>query len=388
MTMTIGVPRENFPDESRVAIVPSTLQALTKAGMTVRVESGAGILAGYSDESYRSAGAQVESRPAVFEASDIVVCVRALGANLPGLQRQLEEYRSGTTLVGMLDPLSHPQPILAAASAGIRAFALELLPRITRAQSMDVLSSQSNLAGYKAVLLAADATPKVMPMMTTAAGTITPARVLIIGAGVAGLQAIATARRLGAVVSAYDIRRDTRQQVESLGARFVDLGIEAGDAQDKGGYAKAMGEEFYRLQRDALAKVCSENDIVITTALIPGRKPPLLVTKEAVARMRPGSVVVDLAAERGGNCEVTVPDQVVEVDGVRVFGPTNLPASVPFHASALYAKNVATFLTHLVRDGEVQVDMDDEITRETLLTDGGKVVHPRFREMLEIGGQA
>lgn len=386
--MTIGVPRETFPGENRVALVPNAVPGLIKAGIQVRIESGAGVAAGYSDDAYHAAGAQIDDRVVLFEKSDIVACVRALGANLPGLERDLAGYRFGTTLVGMLDPLSDPEPISAAASKGIRAFALELLPRITRAQAMDVLSSQSNLAGYKAVLLAAAEVPKVLPMMTTAAGTITPARVLVVGAGVAGLQAIATARRLGAVVSAYDIRPDTRQQVESLGARFVDLGLDTEGTQDKGGYAKAMDEEFYRLQRKALAKVCADSDIVITTALIPGRRSPLLITKEAVTGMKPGSVVVDLAAERGGNCELTVADQVVDVDGVRVCGPTNLPATVPFHASALYSKNMTTFLNLLVREGEIKLDLEDEIIRETLLTDGGKVIHPRLREMLDLGGEA
>jgi NAD(P) transhydrogenase subunit alpha len=271
---------------------------------------------------------------------------------------------------------------------GITSFAVELIPRISRAQSMDALSSQAAIAGYKAVLLAAGMLPKIFPMLTTAAGTIAPARVLVVGAGVAGLQAIATARRLGAIVEAYDVRPAVKEQVESLGAKFVELPLEDTAAEDTGGYAKAQDESFYRRQQETMAKVVATSDVVITTALVPGRKAPVLVSAAMVAGMAPGSVIVDLAAEQGGNCELTQADQVVIAHGVSVTGPTNLPATVPQHASQLYAKNVATFLAHLVKEGEVRLDTEDQITRETLVTRDGRVVNPRVCEALGIPAPA
>ena len=261
-----------------------------------------------------------------------------------------------------------------------RSFALDLVPRITRAQSMDVLSSQANIAGYRAVLEAAVRLPRILPMMTTAAGTVTPAKVLVLGAGVAGLQAIATAKRLGAHVSAYDVRPAVKEQVQSLGAKFVELALDTGSGEGAGGYARAMGEEFYARQRELLGHVVAEQDVVICTALIPGQRSPLLVTRDAVERMRQGSVIVDLAAERGGNCEATVPGEEAVVAGVTVLGPTNLAAEVPFHTSQLYARNITTFLAHLLAHGLPAVDLDDEICRETLVTRGGQVVHPKIRE--------
>jgi NAD(P) transhydrogenase subunit alpha len=282
----------------------------------------------------------------------------------------------------MADPIGAPEPARFAADKGLTLFALELLPRITRAQSMDVLSSQANLAGYKAALLAADALPKLFPMMMTAAGTITPSRVFVVGAGVAGLQAIATARRLGAVVSAYDVRPAVKEQVESLGARFAEIGLDSQDAQDSGGYAKEMGKDFYRRQAEMMSGVLAESDAVITTAAVPGRKAPILVTQAMVEGMRPGSLIVDLAAERGGNCELTRPGGVVEHGGVKILGPLNLPSQVPYHASQLYGRNIATFLLHVARSGSVSIDASDEITAGTLVATGGRITHEAVREAL------
>ncbi len=303
--MKIGTVTETFPGERRVALVPGVLPALKKAGLDVCIQAGAGREAGFDDESYRAAGAEVlERREQVFESAEVICQVRTLGANPQAGRDDLQRVRSGQTLIGLSEPFTDSEPILALAGAGVQTIALELMPRITRAQSMDVLSSQATIAGYKASLMAADALPRMFPMMMTAAGTLAPAKAFIIGAGVAGLQAIATTKRLGAVVLAYDVRPAVKEQVESLGARFVVLELESEGAQDKGGYAKAMDEEFYRRQRELMMKAVADNDVVITTAAVPGRKPPVLVTQEMVEAMSPGSVIVDLAAERGGNCEL------------------------------------------------------------------------------------
>lgn len=380
--MVIGVPRESGLGERRVALVPGALAPLTKAGLEIRVEADAGRAAGFLDEEYTRAGAVVvPSRAEVF-AADIVLQVRTLGANPEGWEQDLALCREGTTVIGMMDPLSAPAAVSAAAARGVTAFSLELIPRITRAQAMDVLSSQANLAGYKAVLLAAEALPKILPMMITAAGTLTAARVFVVGAGVAGLQAIATAKRLGAVVTAYDVRPAVKEQVESVGARFLELALQGEKAEGTGGYARAMDAEFYRQQAELMKPVVAESDIVITTAAIPGQKAPILITREMVDGMRPGSVVVDLAAERGGNCDLTCPGETTNHHGVLIMGPLNVPSTLAFHASQLYAKNVATFLHHLVKNKELQVDRQDEITRETLLTWQGEVVQPRVRERL------
>jgi NAD(P) transhydrogenase subunit alpha len=288
----------------------------------------------------------------------------------------------GQAVIGFGEPLTSVEATHKLAACGVSFLAMELMPRITRAQSMDALSSMATISGYKAVLLAADTLPRMFPMLMTAAGTVAPAKVLVIGAGVAGLQAIATARRLGAVVSGYDIRDAVKEQIESLGARFVVLNVQAGDAQDKGGYAKAMGEDFYRRQREALGDVLAEQNVVITTAAVPGKKAPILVTREMAARMAPGSVIVDIAAERGGNCELTRPGDAVEQNGVRILGPVNLPSAVPFHASQMYAKNIATFLKYLVKDGTLVLNREDEIVRETLVTHSGEVVHAKVRELM------
>jgi NAD(P) transhydrogenase subunit alpha len=379
--LLIGIPRETCPGERRVAVAPTALAHLKKAKLDVIVESGAGLEAGFTDEAYKAAGAAVGSRADVLKA-DVIASVRALGANPDRAASDLAGMHEGQALVAVMDPLSNPGPVTAAAKAGIAAFALDLMPRITRAQSMDVLSSQANLAGYKAVLMAAEALAKIFPMMMTAAGTITPARVLVVGAGVAGLQAIATAKRLGAVVSGYDVRAAAKEQVESLGARFVELPLETGESQDSGGYAKAMDERFYQRQAELMAGVVADSDVVITTAAVPGKRAPVIVTRAMVEGMQPGAVIVDLATERGGNCEATVAGQTVVINGVTVMGPLNVPSTVPFHASQLFARNVATFLAHLCKEGSLKIDTEDEITRETLLTQGGEVVHARVRELL------
>jgi NAD(P) transhydrogenase subunit alpha len=381
MGIAIGVLRESFPGERRVAVVPLSVPVLVKAGAEVIFERGAGVAAGFPDAEYEQKAARPASRDEVFANAGVLLQVRTAGANgdAAGEARRL---RSGQAIVGFGEPLSVPEAYRDLASAGVAAFSMELMPRITRAQSMDSLSSMATIAGYKAVLLAADALPRMFPMLMTAAGTITPARVLVIGAGVAGLQAIATARRLGAVVSGYDIRPTVKEQIESLGARFVTLAIETGTAQDQGGYAKAMGEEFYRRQRELMGDVIANHDVVITTAAVPGRKAPILVTKEMVMRMPPGSVIVDIAAERGGNCELTRPGETAVEYGVSILGPLNLPSTIPYHASQMYSRNIAAFFAHLVTKGELKIDLSDEITRETLVTYQGEIVHRSVRQAL------
>jgi NAD(P) transhydrogenase subunit alpha len=381
--MIVGVPRETYPSERRVALVPAVLPTLTKAGLQVLLEAGAGAAAGYPDAEYSAKGAQIAaSRAEVFAQAEIIAQVLCDGANDKTGQADLPLLRSRQIVIGFLRPFGLRETLQEIASRGVLAFAVELMPRITRAQSMDALSSMATISGYKAVVLAADTLPRIFPMLTTAAGTITPARALIIGVGVAGLQAIATARRLGAVVSAYDVRPAVKEQVLSLGARFVELPIEAKDAQDARGYATAQGEEFYRKQRELLGDAVAASEIVITTAVIPGKKAPILVTKEMVARMTPGSVIVDLAAERGGNCELTRPGETVVENGVTIVGETNLASTVPYHASQMYAKNLTAFLLNLVKDGKFQFNEADEIHRETLLTRDGEIVNARVREFL------
>jgi NAD(P) transhydrogenase subunit alpha len=371
--MKIGVPLEQLSGEHRVALTPGSIASLKKAGFDVVIEHDAGLRAGFPDAAYAEKGAQiVEGRTGVF-AADIVVQVRV--GDLPLM-------RPDQVIIGMADPLSAPEIARELAKRRVTAFALELIPRITRAQSMDVLSSMATIAGYKAVLVAANSLPRMFPLLTTAAGTVTPAHVFIVGVGVAGLQAIATARKLGAVVEAYDVRPAVKEQVQSVGAKFVELPLETAQAEDKGGYAKAQDESFYQRQREMMARVVAANDVVITTAVVPGKKAPVLVTAEMVRAMAPGSVIVDLAAERGGNCELTRADEVVVEHGVSIFGPTNLPSTVPYHASQMYAKNITTFLLHVFKDGGVKVDPNDEITRETLIATGGEVVNPRVRAAL------
>jgi NAD(P) transhydrogenase subunit alpha len=382
LAVIIGVPRETFPGERRVALIPRACEALGKLGASVLVEEAAGVEAGFPNDHYTGRGAVVTNRADIFGKSDIILQVRSLGANPDAGRSDLNLLRSGQILIGFGEPLTAAREIPDLARTGVSYFAMELMPRITRAQSMDALSSMATIAGYRAVLLAATTLPKMFPMLMTAAGTVTAARVFVLGAGVAGLQAIASSRRLGAVVSAYDIRTAVKEQIESLGAKFVVLNIEAGGSEDKGGYAKAMGEDFYRRQRELLTEVLREQDVVITTAAVPGQKAPILVTAEMASALQPGSVIVDIAAERGGNCELTHPGQTVVHNGISILGPLNLPSTVPYHASQMYASNLVSFLKLMVNKGELKVNREDEIIRETLVTQGGEVVHARVSEKL------
>src|ERR1700741_1015317 len=374
--MIVGVPRETFPGERRVALVPSVIPTLAKSGLEVVIEAGAGLEAGYPDADYIAKGAKiVANRAEVFRTSDIIVQVLAHGSNDKTGEADLPLFRREQVLIGFLRPLGELKTIQQIAATGLTSFAVELMPRTTRAQAMDALSSMGTICGYKAVILAADTTPRIFPMLTTAAGTITPARVFVIGAGVAGLQAIATARRLGAVISAYDLRPAAKEQVQSLGGRFVELPIEAKDAQDARGYARAQDETFYQRQRELLGRVVKESDVVITAAVIPGKKSPVLVTEEMVVGMAPGSVIFDLAAERGGNCELTEGGKTVIKHGVTIIGAINVASGVPYHASQMYARNTTAFLTHLIKDQKLHLNLEDEIVRETLVTHDGDVVN-------------
>jgi NAD(P) transhydrogenase subunit alpha len=381
----IGVPKESYPGERRVALVPSVLPTLTKAGFEVHIQSGAGIDAGYPDSLYAEKGGKIApDRPAVFGAADIIAQVLCYGPNDINGELDLALYRRNQILVGFLRPFGSLEVVQQIAQAGVTSFAVELMPRTTRAQSMDALSSMATVSGYKAVLVAADSHPRIFPMLTTAAGTVTPARVFIIGCGVAGLQAIATARRLGAVVSAYDLRPAVKEQVQSLGGRFVELPIEAKDAQDAGGYARAQDEDFYRRQRELLGKVVQESDVVIAAAVIPGKKSPILVTEEMVKGMALGSVIFDLASERGGNCELTEAGKTVVKHGVTIIGTINVASGVPYHASMMYARNISAFVTHLIKDQKLNLNLEDEIVRGTMLTSGGEIAQPRMREFFKL----
>ena len=383
--MIIGVPREIYPGERRVALVPIVVPNLVKAGFEVAIEKGAGVEAGYPDALYAEKGAKiVPDRAGLFANAEIVVQVLCYGSNDINGKADLPLLRRGQILIGFLRPLGSAEVIQQIAGTGVTSFSVELMPRSTRAQSMDVLSSMGTICGYKAVLIAADTLPRIFPMLTTAAGTITPARVLVIGAGVAGLQAIATARRLGAVVSAYDLRPASKEQVQSLGGRFIELPIEAKDAQDARGYGTAQDESFYAKQRELLARVVAESDVVVTTAVVPGKKAPVLVTAEMVKAMAPGSVIFDLAGERGGNCELTQSGKTIVEHGVTIIGRINIATEVPYHASQMYARNVTAFLLHLAKDGKLQMNLQDEITRETLLTRDGEVVNQRVREFFKL----
>src|SRR5258707_5779753 len=370
--MILGVPRETYPAERGVPIAPAVVPALTKAGLEVLVEAGAGLEAGYPDQDYIAKAARLAvDRAEVFRTADIVVQVLCFGSNDLTGKADLSLMRSGQAIVGFLRPMGKLEELQELAKTGVTSFAVELMPRTTRAQSMDALSSMGTICGYKAVIMAADTLPRIFPMLTTAAGTITPGRVLIIGCGVAGVQAIAMAGRLGGVVSGYDVRPAAKEQVLSLGARFVELPIEAKDAQDARGYATAQGEEFYRKQRELLGDAVAANDIVITAAVIPGKKSPILVTKEMVARMVHGSVIVDLAAERGRNCELTLGRETIVEHGVTIVGQFNLASTVPYHASQMYSRNLTAFLLNLVQDGNVQFNAIDVVHLETLLTRNG-----------------
>ena len=389
MALTIGVPRETFPGERRVALTPRATETLGKLGAGVIIEQSAGADAGFPDQQYVARSARVGTRAEVFEQADIVVQVRSLGANPSQGRADLPLLRDGQIVIGFGEPLTAAEEASELARAGVSFFAMELMPRITRAQSMDALSSMATISGYRSVLLGAEALPKIFPMLMTAAGTITAARVLILGAGVAGLQAIATARRLGAVVSAYDVRSAVKEQIESLGAKFVVLNLEGGAAEGQGGYAKAMDEEFYRRQRAALQEVIREQDVLITTAAVPGKKAPILVTAEMASAMAPGSVIVDIAAERGGNCELTRPGETVMHQGISILGPLNMPSAAPYHASQMYGSNIAAFLKLMInKTGELTVNREDEIIRETLVTHGHQVVNPRVSELLGMANAA
>jgi NAD(P) transhydrogenase subunit alpha len=379
--MIVGIPKETFPGERRVALTPVVLPILAKAGLSVILEHNAGLDAGYRDSDFTSKGATVvATRQDVFAQADIITQVLCCGSNDKTGHLDLPLYRPNQIILGFLRPLGDAAVLRAVAATGVTSFCVELLPRTTRAQSMDALSSMATVAGYKAVLTAANYLPKIFPMLTTAAGTIPPAKVLVIGAGVAGLQAIATARRLGAVVSGYDLRPASKEQVQSLGAKFVELPLEASNAQDARGYATAQGEEFYRKQRELLGKVVAESDVVITTAAVPGKKAPVLVTADMVHAMAPGSVIVDLASERGGNCELTKPEEDIDVNGVRIVGQINFASAAPYHASQMYSRNLTNFLNLLVKKGEVNINLADDIIRDTLLTRNGEIVNARARE--------
>ena len=380
--MIVGVPRETYGGERRVALVPSAVRALVKAGLEVMLETGAGEAAGFTDAAFAERGAVLAARDEIFAKADILLQVRGPGANGDAAAADLAIYRPGQALVAMHDPLGEAGMVQELAARGVTAFSLELVPRITRAQSMDVLSSMATVAGYQAVLTAAEVLPQLFPMLMTAAGTLAPAKVFVVGVGVAGLQAIATARRLGAVVEAYDVRPAVKEQVISVGAKFVEFDLETEGAEDKGGYAKAQSADFIARQQAQMLAVVARNDVVITTAAIPGRKSPVLVTEEMVAAMAPGSVIMDLAAERGGNCALTRADEEVVAHGVTILGPTNLVSRKPRHASQMFAKNVETFLLSMVEEGALKLDLEDEVVAETLLTRDGEVVHPRIRGLL------
>jgi len=381
----VGVPKETYPGERRVALVPAVIPNITKARMEVIIENGAGEQAGYPDAAYVEKGAKiVADRATVFRNADAVLQVLCYGSNDVSGKDDLPLYKSGQALIGFLRPFGSAETIQNIAHAGVTAFSVELMPRTTRAQSMDALSSMATICGYKAVLLAAETSPRVFPMMTTAAGTITPARVFVIGAGVAGLQAISTARRLGAVASAYDMRPAAKEQVQSLGGRFIELPIEAQNAQDARGYGTAQDESFYARQRELLTRVVAESDVVITAAVIPGKKSPVLITADMVKGMAPGSVIVDLAAERGGNCELTKMAETIKVHSVTIIGAINLASTVPYHASQMYARNLMTFLTYMVKDCKPQLNMQDEIIRETMITSGGEIINPRIRDFFKL----
>ena len=378
------MPRETFPGERRVALTPRACETLIKAKFDIIVEPSAGVEAGFPDEEYSRRGVKLSGRAELFRDAQIIVQARTVGANPGQGHEDISLLRPGQVLIGFGEPLTALREDVQIAERGVSYFAMELIPRITRAQAMDALSSMASIAGYEAVLIAAVTLPKIFPMMMTAAGTITPAKVLILGAGVAGLQAIATAKRLGAVVSAYDVRSAVKEQIESLGAKFVVLDIES--AEGTGGYAKAMDEAYYRRQRELLGAVIKEQDVVITTAAVPGRKAPILVTREMAEQMAPGSVIVDLAAERGGNCELTRPGETIVHNGISIVGPTNLASRAPTHASQMYAGNINNLLKLLVnKEGVLNINLEDEVIRESLVSHEGRVIHAKINELLASG---
>lgn len=374
--MIIGVPKEAQAGENRVSLVPETVAKLVKAGFKVRIERGAGEKAYFNDSDYEKAGASIsQSAEDVFASSEIIVKVGVPSA------AEIGRLKQGAVYISFLNPLAEPSLSAELAKRGVTAFSMELIPRTSRAQSMDALSSQANIGGYKAVLTATMALGKYFPMLTTAAGTVPPAKVLVIGVGVAGLQAIATARRLGAVVSAFDIRPEVKEQVQSLGAKFVEAKVDV-DAKADGGYAKEVNEETKRKLQEALAETVAASDVVITTAQVPGKKAPVLVTRDMVARMKPGSVIVDMASEQGGNVEGSKPGQTVVSEGTSIIGPVNLPASLPVHASQLYSRNILSLLGLLVKDGKLNLDFNDDILKGACVAHGGQVVNERVKGLL------
>lgn len=382
--MIIGVPKETFAGENRVSLVPANVGGLSKAGYEVMIESGAGEASGYPDRAYTEKGAKIaRSRKLLFQSAGIILQVRGYCANPNAGEADFDMMQENQVMIGFMKPCSNAKYVKRVSERRVDIFAMELIPRISRAQSMDTLSSMMTISGYKAVLLAADTLPKMFPLFMTAAGTIAPAKVFVIGAGVSGLQAIATARRLGAVVTGYDIRPAVREQVESLGARFVELELETDSAEGKGGYAKAMGEDFYKKQRELMKKVISESDVVITTAAIPGRKAPILITEEMVEAMPAGSVVVDVAAEGGGNCELTEIDETVVKHGVTIIGKTNLPSTIPYHASQMYSNNITKFLINMTREGKLEFNMEDEIIRDTLVSKDGEFINTKIFQVIQ-----
>ncbi len=379
--MVLGVVKETFPGEKRVSVIPQVISSFKKMGLDVIVESGAGEGAYISDKDYEEAGAKIVSRDELLKSSDIITYVKAPGADKNNIV-DIDIMRKGTVVIGMTEPLANPEVAKIFAEKGIISFSLELIPRITRAQSMDVLSSMATIAGYKAVIIASELLSKVFPMFMTAAGNLMAARVFVLGAGVAGLQAIATAKRLGAVVEAYDVRPEVKEQVQSVGGKFIELGLETKEASDKSGYAKEMSDEFYRKQREMMLRVLEYTDVVISTASVPGKKAPILITKEMVEKMKPGSVIVDLAAEKGGNCELTKPGEIYEYNKVKIAGVINLPSTVPVHASQMYSNNVKNFLSLIVKNGNLNIDLSDEIISSTLVTKDGEIVNPLVKKAL------
>jgi NAD(P) transhydrogenase subunit alpha len=380
----IGIPSEIKTGEKRVAMSPANVQSLTDKSVKVLVQKHAGSAAGYPDAEYNAAGATtIADRAEIFAAADIILQVQSFGSNTENSDSDLALLRRGQLVIGMMDPLASPQAAKAVAATGASAIALELVPRISRAQSMDVLSSMATLAGYKAVLIGASASPRIFPMLMTAAGTLQPARVLIMGVGVAGLQACATAKRLGAVVEAYDVRPAAREQIISVGAKPIELDLDTGETEGAGGYAKEQGEDFLRRQRELMTEVVAQQDIIITTAAIPGAKSPILVTEEMVIAMKPGAVIVDLAAERGGNCDLTEQGKTIVAHDVIIVGPENVPSDLAYHASQMYGKNMQTLLELILdENGSLNLDLNDEIVAGTLVAHDGDVPHVHMRKLL------
>jgi NAD(P) transhydrogenase subunit alpha len=379
----LGVTKELVGGEKRVALCPDNVKSLTSSGVEVQIQQDAGKAAGFADSDYTAAGATIiDDRDALFAAADILLQVQSFGSNTENSEQDLKRLRPGQLVIGMMDPLANPQAAKQVAETGATAVALELVPRISRAQSMDVLSSMATLAGYRAVLLGAEAAPRIMPMLMTAAGTLQPARVLIMGVGVAGLQACATAKRLGAVVEAYDVRPAAREQILSVGAKPVELDLQTESSEGAGGYAKEQSEDFLRRQRELMTEVVAQQDIIITTAAVPGAKSPILVTEDMVKAMKPGAVIVDLAAERGGNCDLTKQGEIVVAHDVTILGPENVPSELAYHASQMFGKNMQTLLELIIQDGQINLNFEDEIVAGTVVAHAGEVPHSHMRTLL------